>query len=111
MLSRSTRGSGGGMGGAVLSRRRPVDAAEARRERAYARQSDLEADFRDGVVSVPQHRRRALQTPREQVLVRRLAEDATELAAEMRGGEVGGAREGRHVERVAVAGVDEVLRP
>ena len=42
--------------------------------------------------------------------MRRLAELAAELAAEVRGREVGGAGERGHVERVAVAPVDEILR-
>ena len=42
--------------------------------------------------------------------MRRLAELAAELAAEVRGRELRRAREGLHVERLAVARVDEVLR-
>ena len=42
--------------------------------------------------------------------MRRLAEGAAELAAEVRGGEVRGAGERGHVERLAVARVDRVLR-
>ena len=52
----------------------------------------------------------ALESAREQVLVRRLAERLAELPAEVRGGEVRGARERGHVERLAVAGVDQILR-
>ena len=43
--------------------------------------------------------------------MRGLAEGTAELAAEVRGREVRGAGERPHVERLAVAGVDEVLRP
>ena len=42
--------------------------------------------------------------------MRRLAERPAELAAEVRPREVGGPRERLDVERLAVAGVDEVLR-
>jgi class 3 adenylate cyclase len=42
--------------------------------------------------------------------VRRLAERAPKLTAEVGGGEVGGACERRYVERLAVAGIHEVLR-
>jgi hypothetical protein len=41
--------------------------------------------------------------------MRRLAEGSPELVAEVRGREVRGARECRHVEPLAVAGVDEIL--
>jgi RimJ/RimL family protein N-acetyltransferase len=42
--------------------------------------------------------------------MRRLAERSTKLAAEVRGGEVRGPGERVHVERLAVAGVDQILR-
>src|SRR5665213_2085621 len=45
-----------------------------------------------------------------EVLMRRLTEGAAELAAEMRKREPGRVREHRHVERIAVARVDQVLR-
>jgi hypothetical protein len=44
-------------------------------------------------------------------MVRRLAERAAELVAEVRGRELGGAGERLHLQELAVAGVDEVLRP
>ena len=66
----------------------PIRAAEARRERADALQADRGADLGDVAVGVPQQRRGPLEPAREQVLVRRLAERAPELAAEVRGGEV-----------------------
>jgi hypothetical protein len=96
--------------GAVGGGGEPVRAAEARRERADAPQSDQEADVRDRAVGVAQERRRALQPAGEEVLVRRLAECPAELAAEVRSREVGGPRKRLDVERLAVAGVDEVLR-
>jgi hypothetical protein len=43
--------------------------------------------------------------------MRRLAEGAPKLTAEVRGREPRGLREGRDVERLAVARVDQVLRP
>ena len=61
------------------------------------------------MIRVAQQLRRALEPPREEVLVRCLAEDAAEFAAEVGGGEVRGRGEGRDVERVAVACVDQVL--
>ena len=61
------------------------------------------------MVGVPQHRGRALEPPRQEVLVRRLAEDAPELTAEVRRGEVRNAGERGDVERLAEAGIDEVL--
>jgi hypothetical protein len=42
--------------------------------------------------------------------VRRLAELAAELAAEVRGRQARSASQGPHVERLAVAGIDEILR-
>ena len=74
------------------------------------RRPDGEADVRDRAVGHPQERGRALEPPVEEVPVRRLAELAAELAAEVRGRELRRAREGLHVERLAVARVDEVLR-
>ena len=98
------------MGSAVLRRRHAEPPAEARRERADAAQSDGEADVRDRSIGGAQERRRALEPAHEEVLVRRLAELAAELAAEVRRRELRGAREGLHVERLAVPRVDEILR-
>ena len=55
-------------------------------------------------------RRGPLEPAREQVLVRRLAERAPELAAEVGDREVRRPRERLDVEALAVAGVDQVLR-
>ena len=60
-------------------------------------------------VGAAQQRRGALEAAGEQVLVRCLAEGAAELAAEVRGGEMRGARERGDVERLPVAGIDEIL--
>src|SRR5919199_3619346 len=98
------------MRGAVGRRRHPVRAAEARGERADALQADGRADVGDRPIGVPQQRRRALEPAREQVLVRRLSERAPELATEVRRREVRRACERGHVERLAVAGVDDVAR-
>ena len=91
---------------AVGGRRAAVGAGEARRERAEAAQPDVEADVGDRVVGVAQELGRALEPARQQVLVRRRAERAPELAAEVGGREPGGAGERRDVERLAVARVD-----
>jgi hypothetical protein len=98
-----------GVRGPIRSRRQNERPAEARRERPDAAQTDGEADVRDRAVGVPQQGRCALQPARREVLMRRLAERPAELAAEVRRREVSGASEHRHVERIAVAGVDQVL--
>jgi hypothetical protein len=85
-------------------------AAEARRERSNAAQSDGEADVRDCTVGVAEQRGSPLEPAGEEVLVRRLAEGPPELAAEVRRREPRSARERRHVELLSVAGVDQVLR-
>src|SRR5262249_30706491 len=76
-----------------------------------ARQPDREADVRDRAVGVAKQCRGAFESSREEVLVRCLAERASELATEMWGRHVCGARERRDVERLAVARVDQVLGP
>src|SRR4051812_44225597 len=83
---------------------------EARRERADAAQADLEANVGDAVVGVAQQRGRALEAAREEVAMRRLAERAPELAAEVRGRQVRSAGKCRHLELLAVPRVDQVLR-
>src|SRR3954452_19973115 len=69
---------------AVGHRRDAVRACEAGRERADAAQADGEADLDDRAIRRPQQRRRTLQAPREQIGMRRFAERAAKLAAEMR---------------------------
>ena len=95
---------------AVCGRGEPVRPAEGRRERPDAAQSDREADVCDRAVGVAQQRRRTLQPARQKVLVRRLAERPAELTAEVRLREARRASQLRHVERLAVARVGEVLR-
>ena len=98
------------MRGPIGSGRAAVRAREARRERAEAAEPDVDADLRDRVIRGPQQGRRTLEPAREQVLVRRRAERAPELAAEVRRRQLRGAGERRNVERIAVARVDEILR-
>src|SRR5712692_7267616 len=98
------------MGGPVGRRGESERPAEGRGERADAAQADSEADVRDRAVGVAEQRRRALHPAGQEVLVRRLAEGPAELAAEVRGREVRGTGERGNVERLAVAGVDQVLR-
>ena len=95
--------------GAVGGRRDPERAREAGRERADALQADREADVGDRAVGGAQQRGGALEPPGQQVRVRRLAERAPELAAEVRAREARRAREVVDVERLEVAGVGEVL--
>ena len=97
------------MRGAIGRRGHPERPAEGRRERPDAPQADEEADVRHGAVGVAQQRGGALHPPGEEVLVRRLPERPPELAAEMGGREVRRLRERRDVERLAIAGVGEVL--
>ena len=68
-----------------------------------------EADLGDRAVGRPQQRRGALEPAGQQVGVRRLAERAPELAAEVRAREAGGAGHVVDAERLEVAGVGEVL--
>ena len=84
-------------------------ATEARCERTDAREADVEADVRDRTVGVAKQLGGALEPSREEVLVRRLAERPPELSAEVCGREASCARECRHIERLSIAGVDQVL--
>ena len=74
----------GRMPGAVARRRDAEHPAEAGRERADALQADGEADPRHRPVGRAQQGGRPLEAPRQQVLVRRLTEDAAELSTEVR---------------------------
>ena len=99
------------MRGAVRGGRNAVGPPEARRERADAPEPDREADVGDRAIRVTQQRGGSLEPPRQQVLVRCVAERPPELAAEVRRRELRRPRERRHVERVAVTRVDQVLCP
>ena len=74
-------------------------------------QPDGEADLGHGAVGVAQQRGGPLEPAGQQVLVRRLAERAPELAAEVRGRRAGGAGEVGDGERLEVAAVGQVLGP
>ncbi len=98
------------MGGPVGRWGQSEGPAEAGREGSDAPQAHVEADVRDRPVGVAQQRGCSFEATRQQVLVRRIAEGPTELATEVSGGEVRDVCECGDVERLAVAGVDEVLR-
>jgi hypothetical protein len=98
------------MGRPILRRRHPVGATEARREGAQAPQPDGQADVGDRAVGRAEESRGPLEAPGEQVPVGRLPELAPKLAAEVGRREPSRARERLHVERLAVAGVDQILR-
>src|SRR5947209_10137034 len=74
----------------IRHRRRSIDAPEAGRERSEAAEPDREADLGDGAIGVAEQCRRPLEPSRQQVLVRRLTERTTELAAEVRRRELRG---------------------
>ena len=101
---------------AVAPRRlAPVDAGrhadqlgEAGAEGAQRRAADREADLGDAEVAAPQQRHRALDAPRHQVAVRRLAVGQPELAAEVPGRHVHAAGERLDVQRLRVLPVDPV---
>src|SRR5262249_42494225 len=76
-------GRGGRELRSVRGGRRAVHPCEAGRDRADALQADREADVGDRVVCRAQQRCRALEPPGEKVRVRRLAERAAKLAAEV----------------------------
>src|SRR4051794_11052014 len=96
--------------GAVGGRRLAHELGEARAERAKRRAPDLQADLRDREVAAPQQRLRALDAPRHQVRVRRLAVRRAELAREVRARHQRLAGEHGHVERPRVLAVHQVPR-
>src|SRR4029453_14591388 len=98
------------VGGPVGSRTHAERPMEGRGERADAPEADVQTDLRDRPVRVPEERGRPLHPTHQQVAMGRLAEGAAELAAEVRGREARGAREGRYIKGIAIAGVNEVLR-
>jgi hypothetical protein len=81
---------------------------EAGAEGAERRAADREADLGDAEVAAAQQRHRALDAPRHQVAVRRLAVGEAELAAEVPGRHVGAAGERLDVEWLRVLPVDPV---
>ena len=96
----------------------PVDAGrhadqlgEAGAERAQRRAADREADLGDAEVAAAQQRHRALDAPRHQVAVRRLAVGEPELAAEVPGRHVRAAGQRLDVQRLGVLPVDPVADP
>ena len=93
----------------------PVDAGwhadqfgEASAEGAQRRAADRETDLGDAEVATTQQRHRALDAPRHQVAVRRLAVGDPELAAEVPGRHVRAAGERLDVQRLCVLPVDPV---
>ena len=93
----------------------PIDAGrhadqlgEASAEGAQRRAADREADLGDAEVATTQQRHRALDPPRHQVAVRRLAVGEPELAAEVPGRHVRAAGERLDVQRLRVLPVDPV---
>src|SRR3984893_3415548 len=81
---------------------------EASAERAQRRAADRETDLGDAEVATTQQRHRALDAPRHQVAVRRLAVGEAELAAEVPGRHVRAAGERLDVQRLRVLPVDPV---
>ena len=88
--------------------RHPDQLGEAGAEGAERRAADLEADVGDAEVAATQQRHRALDAPRHQVGVRRLAVGEPELAAEVPGRHVHAAGERLDVQRLGVLPVDPV---
>ena len=84
---------------------------EAGAEGAQRRAADREADLGDAEVAAAQQRHRALDAPRHQVAVRRLAVGELELAAEVPGRHVRAAGERLDVQRLRVLPVDPVADP
>lgn len=87
-----------------------IGAGEARRERPDAPQTDRKADVADGVICAAQKRRGPLKSAGKQICVWGLAENATELAAEVSTGQAGDPRQIGYAQRLEVARVDEVPR-
>ena len=71
-------------------------------------ETDIEADLHDRAVCAAQQRRRALEPACHQVGVRRLAEGAAKLAAEVGARKPGRPGEVIDTQRLTVAGVGEV---
>src|SRR5215207_752779 len=113
--SRVDLGDAGRDGGALVMAAGPVGAraladqlGEPRAERPQRCVADREADLGDAEVATTQQRHRALDAPRHEVAVRRLAVGAPELAAEVPGRHVRAAGERLDVQRLRVLPVDPV---
>src|ERR1700674_3376332 len=98
-----------------VSRLAPIDAGrhtdqlgEASAEGAQRRAADLETDLGDAEVATTQQCHRALDAPRHQIAVWRLAERELELAAEVPGRHVRAAGERLDVQRLRVLPVHPV---
>src|SRR5207302_1606837 len=73
-----------------------------------AGEADVEADVGDAAVGLAEQEHRALHPPPLQVTVRRLPEDGSETATEMRLGDMGHGGHGADVERLGVGAVHRV---
>jgi hypothetical protein len=96
-------------GCAIARGRHAEHPAEAGGKRADALPAHAQADAGDRPVRRAQQRRSTLQPPRDQVLVRRFPERATELAAEVRRGQPRLASKVVNGQRFEVARVGQVL--
>jgi hypothetical protein len=88
--------------------RHPDKLGEASAEGAQRRAADRETDLGNAEVATTQQRHRALDAPRHQIGVRRLAVGEPELAAEVPGRHVRAAGERLDVQRLRVLPVDPV---
>jgi hypothetical protein len=95
---------------AVLGGRDANDVAERATERAQAAEADVHAYLSDATLGLTQQKHGTLDSPSLKVSVRRLAEDGTERANEMRFRHVcdGGYR--RNVQRLGVGPIHGVAR-
>lgn len=96
------------MGGPVGRGRHPEHPLEARRERPDAAPPDEHADVGDGSIGRPEQRGGPLESPGQQIPVRRLAKGDTERPAEVRRRQPGRARHVGHRDLGAVVTVREV---
>src|SRR5271155_4812113 len=92
----------------VGARRHADQFGEASAEGAQRRVADCDTDLGDAEVATTQQRHRALDAPRHQIAVRRIAVCEPELAAEVPGRHVRTAGERLDVQRLRVLPVDPV---
>src|SRR5215217_7736032 len=104
---RDARHRAGGLA-LVDAGRHPDELREAAAEGPERRAADLEADLGDAEVAPAQQRHRALDAPRHQVAVGRLAVGEPELTAEVPGRHVRVAGERLDVQRLRILPVDPV---